>query len=200
MKSRKPSTLPRIAAALAAAVAATLIAASAANTLGMRRAEAGRSLLKKGKTPQALQTLDTALAAFPDIPSALDLKARALVELGRREEAVRALERSIEVSFEPVSSLRLLGQLKAQSPEGREEGLAILLRAAALDPPPLNEAPLLWYLTGDLALKCGRPADGLSAFRHSQEAGLSAPQLRQGIAKARAALGMGLAADSGADF
>ncbi len=201
MKTKTSIAFPRIAAALAVAlVALTMVAASIANIVGMRAIETGRALLKKGKTPQAMKELGTALSAFAEHPVALDLQARCFVEKREYEKAAAALTRAVAASEEPLPSLRLLGQLKAQSPKEREEGLEMLLRAAALDAPLPSEAPLLWYITGELALKCNHPADALSAFRQSQEAGLSTPQLHRAIAKACTQLDMHLAADAESEF
>ena len=52
--------------------------------------------LRRGEARQALALLDATLAAAPDAPAVLSLRrAEALLALGRREEARRALDRAL---------------------------------------------------------------------------------------------------------
>ncbi len=81
--------------------------------------------LHAGKANMALEVLEKGLRHHPSLPSALTLKGRALMELGRTGEARQALVVAASSSRENVVARKLLAQLYLESGEP-EKGLELL--------------------------------------------------------------------------
>jgi tetratricopeptide (TPR) repeat protein len=72
-------------------------------------------LVTQGRAAEALQGVDRALAAHPDLPELLDLRARLLAALGRRDEARASFERALAAKADYAPSLAGLGALEVQA-------------------------------------------------------------------------------------
>jgi tetratricopeptide (TPR) repeat protein len=90
-------------------------------------------LVADGKHSEALRAADAALAAYPDFPLFLELRANALRATGEEELAREALDRALALEPERASALAGLGALAAARGE-RDAAIAFYDRAARADP------------------------------------------------------------------
>jgi tetratricopeptide (TPR) repeat protein len=70
--------------------------------------ESGRNALRQGHTDSALELFEIASALRPEAPAPLVARAQAQTLAGRRQEAVRALRRALELGLAPEELARVI--------------------------------------------------------------------------------------------
>jgi Flp pilus assembly protein TadD len=70
--------------------------------------EAGRGALRQRQGEAALSIFDVAAALRPESPGPQLARAQALADAGRRQDAVRALRRAVELGLSPADLARAL--------------------------------------------------------------------------------------------
>jgi protein O-GlcNAc transferase len=121
-----------------------------------------QALLRQGKFAETARLCHQILAHEPRHLGALNISAVAASQLGRVDEAERALRQAVAIDsgsellhYNHGTILRQLGRL--------EEALASLDRAVAINP----RAPDSWTNRGVVLRELGRPAEALESFARS---------------------------------
>ena len=90
-------------------------------------------LRQAGRFEDALDLLDDGLGRHPDYVSALVIKGRTLLDLGRADQARKVLTRVLELDAENFLVLRLLTE-DARSRQAWDESIPLLEKLVVLDP------------------------------------------------------------------
>src|SRR5438067_2276082 len=141
-------------------------AIDAEHTAELRKAQA---LFDKGDPRSALPVVERLCAAFPGWRAPRFLRARALEELGRVDEAARELGILVQIAPSQAQAWRKLGELLALHGGLLEaERADEALRQALAREPSWTD---LWLLRARVALRRGRAQDAIRALDRVQQGG-----------------------------
>jgi tetratricopeptide (TPR) repeat protein len=119
----------------------------------------GVAYLRRNDSRSALPELEQAAAANPDLPAVYSMLGRALVGVGRRDDALAAFRKEIARNPNDFDSNLYLGLFLKD--DGRlDEAHEYLKRAGRLRP----QDPAVLYMLGSLHLAAGRPEDAEKAL------------------------------------
>ncbi|MFL5411850.1 MAG: tetratricopeptide repeat protein [Myxococcales bacterium] len=137
-----------------------------AEIAGLRKAQ---ELFDKGDPRSALPVVERLCSAFPGWRAPRYLRARALEELGRVDEAARELGILVQIAPSQAQAWRKLGELLALHGGLLEaERADEALRQALAREPSWTD---LWILRARVALRRGRPQDAIRALARVQRDG-----------------------------
>lgn len=125
-------------------------------------------LLQEGQHEQALSRADRIIEKHPDSPVAQNLRAGALLALGRTDEAVAALEEALRLDPGNTTATRNLAVLKLRT-QGADSARMVL--ESGLEAAP--EDPRLLMFMAEFEVEQGEPAE---AGQYLQRAVEAAPQ------------------------
>jgi tetratricopeptide (TPR) repeat protein len=162
---------------------------ASADALAEDHLERGRVLFRLGRLADALTACEQALAARPELPAAQRLRAEALIESRRFEEALAALDRYLSGSGRgDPAALRARGIVRSRL--GHHAGaLEDFGRSLEIRPDPETHAARGWAY---LAVEAWRLA--LPDFEEAVRLAPNGADARMGRAMARAGLGQPQAA------
>jgi len=117
-------------------------------------------LLALGRSEEALTRVDRALAAHPDEPGFLDIRARLLAQVGREAEAKAAVDKALSIDPNFAPALEVAATF-AQQQRQLDEALELFDRAAAADPENSDHA----YNAAVIAMQLGRTTEAIDRLR-----------------------------------
>jgi len=126
----------------------------------------GMALAQSGRLDQGLAHIDASLALRPDDREALSYRVTALVQIGRRADAVTTLRRLVEIAPDDVDARLKLAWILATAPEdGVRDGARALELATAVDRDSGGgDARVRAVLAAALA-EAGRPTEAAAVVR-----------------------------------
>ena len=139
----------------------------------------GVTRMQLGRLPEAVTSLEAALAMRPDDPDALGAYAHALAESGRIADSVLAFEGLVRVTPDDAEAHQSLG-LALLAERRATDAVAPFERAVALDPRDGRKHAML----GSTLLTAGRTAEGLASLNRAFALGYEDPALRAAYAAA----------------
>src|SRR3954468_3654921 len=147
--------------------------------------ERARGALQAGQPERARRLVAGAPESGPRAADVLTIKGMAQAARQQPDDARAALERSLAINPAQPMALKVLAAIYF-SDEEMDKGLALLARAAALDPDDFRP----WYASGDILLRYrNQPREAIRFFREAIRRRPEDTDSRIGLASAMLTLG-----------